>query len=91
MQADYDVIIAGAGVAGMVTAASTAKHSNQNIQCLSCCEALSRVSMVGQAVEAPILLDGARVYLAHAQRRIRLGLESCKSSRSNPHELDIYQ
>ncbi len=34
MQADYDVIIAGAGVAGMVTAASTAKHSNQDLKIL---------------------------------------------------------
>jgi digeranylgeranylglycerophospholipid reductase len=31
---DYDVIIAGAGVAGMVTAASAAKHSNQNLRIL---------------------------------------------------------
>jgi len=34
MQTDYDVIIAGAGVAGMVTAASTAKHSKQNLKIL---------------------------------------------------------
>jgi digeranylgeranylglycerophospholipid reductase len=31
MDPDYDVIIAGAGIAGMVTAASAAKHSNQNL------------------------------------------------------------
>jgi digeranylgeranylglycerophospholipid reductase len=31
---DYDVIVAGAGVAGMVTAASAAKHSNQNLRIL---------------------------------------------------------
>ena len=34
MDTDYDVIIAGAGVAGMVTAASAAKHSNQNLKIL---------------------------------------------------------
>jgi flavin-dependent dehydrogenase len=34
MNLDYDVIIAGAGVAGMVTAASAAKHSNQNLRIL---------------------------------------------------------
>jgi len=34
MQTDYDVIIAGAGVAGMVTAASAAKHSNQALKIL---------------------------------------------------------
>lgn len=34
MNFDYDVIIAGAGVAGMVTAASAAKHSNQNLRIL---------------------------------------------------------
>jgi digeranylgeranylglycerophospholipid reductase len=31
---DFDVIVAGAGVAGMVTAASAAKHSNQNLRIL---------------------------------------------------------
>ena len=34
MEIDYDVIIAGAGVAGMVTAASAAKHSDGNLQIL---------------------------------------------------------
>jgi flavin-dependent dehydrogenase len=34
MNTDYDVIIAGAGVAGMITAASAAKHSNQNLRIL---------------------------------------------------------
>jgi flavin-dependent dehydrogenase len=34
MDPDYDVIIAGAGVAGMVTAVSAAKHSNQNLRIL---------------------------------------------------------
>ena len=34
MDSDYDVIIAGAGVAGMVTAASTAKHSGGNLRIL---------------------------------------------------------
>ncbi len=34
MDLEYDVIIAGAGVAGMVTAASAAKHSNQNLRIL---------------------------------------------------------
>jgi len=34
MKPDYDVIIAGAGVAGMVTAASVATHSNQNLRIL---------------------------------------------------------
>lgn len=34
MKTDYDVIIAGAGIAGMVTAASAAKHSNQNLKIL---------------------------------------------------------
>jgi flavin-dependent dehydrogenase len=34
METDYDVIIAGAGVAGMITAASTAKHSNQTLKIL---------------------------------------------------------
>lgn len=34
MKTDYDVIIAGAGIAGMVTAASAAKHSNQNLRIL---------------------------------------------------------
>ena len=34
MEPDYDVIIAGAGIAGMITAASTAKHSNQNLRIL---------------------------------------------------------
>ena len=34
MDPDYDVIVAGAGIAGMVTAASTAKHSNQNLRIL---------------------------------------------------------
>jgi len=34
MNTEYDVIIAGAGVAGMVTAASTAKHSKQNLRML---------------------------------------------------------
>ena len=34
MNTDYDVIIAGAGIAGMVTAASAAKHSNQNLRIL---------------------------------------------------------
>jgi flavin-dependent dehydrogenase len=34
MKTDYDLIIAGAGVAGMVTAASAAKHSNQNLKIL---------------------------------------------------------
>jgi digeranylgeranylglycerophospholipid reductase len=34
MEPDYDVIIAGAGVAGMITAASAAKHSNQNLKIL---------------------------------------------------------
>ncbi len=34
METDYDVIIAGAGVAGMITAASAAKHSNQNLKIL---------------------------------------------------------
>jgi geranylgeranyl reductase family protein len=34
MNADYDVIIAGAGVAGMVTAASAAKHGNENLKIL---------------------------------------------------------
>ena len=34
MNADYDVIIAGAGVAGMVTAASAAKHSKGNLRIL---------------------------------------------------------
>jgi flavin-dependent dehydrogenase len=34
MKTDYDLIIAGAGIAGMVTAASAAKHSNQNIKIL---------------------------------------------------------
>ena len=34
MNTDYDVIIAGAGLAGMVTAASTAKHSNGNLRIL---------------------------------------------------------
>jgi 2-polyprenyl-6-methoxyphenol hydroxylase-like FAD-dependent oxidoreductase len=30
MEPDYNVIITGAGIAGMITAASAAKHSNQN-------------------------------------------------------------
>ena len=34
METDYDVIIAGAGVAGMITAASAAKHSNQTLKIL---------------------------------------------------------
>lgn len=34
MEPDFDVIIAGAGVAGLVTAASAAKHSNQNLKIL---------------------------------------------------------
>jgi digeranylgeranylglycerophospholipid reductase len=34
MDLDYDVIIAGAGVAGMITAASAAKHSHQNVKIL---------------------------------------------------------
>ena len=34
MNTDYDVIIAGAGVAGMVTAASAAKHSQQALKIL---------------------------------------------------------
>jgi digeranylgeranylglycerophospholipid reductase len=34
MNADYDVIIAGGGVAGLITAASTAKHSKQNLKIL---------------------------------------------------------
>jgi len=34
METDYDVIIAGAGIAGMVTAASAAKHSNQTLKIL---------------------------------------------------------
>lgn len=34
MDPDYDVIIAGAGIAGMITAASAAKHSNQNLRIL---------------------------------------------------------
>jgi digeranylgeranylglycerophospholipid reductase len=34
MDLEYDVIIAGAGVAGMVTAVSAAKHSNQNLRIL---------------------------------------------------------
>ncbi len=34
MGTDYDVIIAGAGIAGMITAASAAKHSNQNLKIL---------------------------------------------------------
>jgi flavin-dependent dehydrogenase len=34
METDYDIIIAGAGIAGMVTAASAAKHSNQNLKIL---------------------------------------------------------
>ncbi len=34
MDTDYDVIIAGAGIAGMVTAASAAKHSNQTLRIL---------------------------------------------------------
>lgn len=34
MDADYDVIIAGAGIAGLVTAASAAKHSNQKLRIL---------------------------------------------------------
>ncbi len=34
MNNDYDVIIAGAGIAGMVTAVSTAKHSRQNFKIL---------------------------------------------------------
>ncbi len=34
MDYDYDVIVAGAGVAGMIAAASAAKHSNQNLRIL---------------------------------------------------------
>jgi flavin-dependent dehydrogenase len=34
MNPEYDVIIAGAGVAGMITAASTAKHAKQNLRIL---------------------------------------------------------
>jgi flavin-dependent dehydrogenase len=34
MTSDYDVIIAGAGIAGLITAASSAKHSNQNLRIL---------------------------------------------------------
>jgi geranylgeranyl reductase family protein len=34
MNTDYDVIIAGAGVAGMITAASAAKHSKQTLKIL---------------------------------------------------------
>jgi geranylgeranyl reductase family protein len=34
METNYDVIIAGAGVAGMITAVSAAKHSNQNLKVL---------------------------------------------------------
>jgi len=34
MEPDYDVIIAGAGVAGMITAASAAKRSNQSLRIL---------------------------------------------------------
>ena len=34
MEPDYDVIIAGAGIAGMITAASAAKHSEQNLRIL---------------------------------------------------------
>ena len=34
MPLDYDVVVAGAGIAGMVTAVSAAKHSNQNIRIL---------------------------------------------------------
>ena len=34
MKTDYDLIIAGAGIAGMITAASAAKHSHQNLKIL---------------------------------------------------------
>ena len=34
MVPDYDVIIAGGGIAGLVTAASAAKHSKQNLRIL---------------------------------------------------------
>lgn len=34
MRSDYDVVIAGAGVAGMVTAVSAAHHSDQNLRIL---------------------------------------------------------
>jgi flavin-dependent dehydrogenase len=34
LNTDYDLIVAGAGVAGMVTAASAAKHANQNLKIL---------------------------------------------------------
>jgi geranylgeranyl reductase family protein len=34
MEDEYDVVIAGAGIAGMVTAASAAKHSNQKLKIL---------------------------------------------------------
>lgn len=34
MNPDYDVVVAGAGVAGMITATSAARHSNQNLRIL---------------------------------------------------------
>jgi len=34
LKAEYDVIIAGGGIAGLVTAASAARHSNQNLRIL---------------------------------------------------------
>jgi len=34
MNPDYDIIVAGAGVAGMITATSAAKHSKQNLSIL---------------------------------------------------------
>jgi len=34
MEPDYDVVVAGAGVAGMITATSAARHSNQNLRIL---------------------------------------------------------
>jgi geranylgeranyl reductase family protein len=34
LKPEYDVIVAGAGIAGLVTAASVAKHSNQNLRIL---------------------------------------------------------
>jgi digeranylgeranylglycerophospholipid reductase len=34
MSPDFDVIIAGGGIAGMITAASAAKHANQNLRIL---------------------------------------------------------
>jgi len=34
MDPEYDMIVAGAGIAGMITATSTAKHSHQNLRIL---------------------------------------------------------